>query len=344
MKNSKLKFNDNLHVLAEIGVNHEGSVSKAKHLIGLAKDAGCMSVKLQAYRAESLVTRAATAYWDKTQEGTESQYELFKKYDSFEIKDYAELSRHAHSLGLQFGLSIFDIDWIEPLGEYIDYFKIASGDITFLPLLELVSMYQKPVILSTGAATLEEIRQSHEILTSRGNSDVSLLHCILSYPTQLYDSNLGFIRKLVQAFPGVRVGISDHVPDLETDRFMIARTLGASIIEKHFTDDPTLPGNDHYHAGTPNFFSDLILKIRQTDLLLGSEREFLDIEIPARLGARRSAVYKSAMAAGEILSLDSFQYKRPGSGISPFHTSHLVGKVLKRDVFADEQVALTDLE
>jgi N-acetylneuraminate synthase len=329
-------------VIAEIGVNHEGSVSKAKTLIYQAKEAGCSSVKLQAYKAESLVTKKANAYWDRSQEKTESQFELFKKYDSFELKDYVELSSYSHSLNMQFGLSIFDLDWIEPLSELVDYFKIASGDLTFLPLLETVALYNKPIILSTGAATLDEIKRSYATLVSNGNADVSLLHCILSYPANLYDSNLSFMATLLKNFPKSRVGISDHIADSELDRFMIARAMGMSIVEKHFTDDPTRPGNDHYHSGNSKYFSDLIQRIKYTDLLMGTGEEYLLSELPARLGARRSIVYKSDMVAGQIVDSNSFLFKRPGEGLEPFEFRNLVGRELTHSVSADELVELSD--
>lgn len=341
---SSLNFENDLHILAEIGVNHEGDIGRAKKLIELAKNSGCSSVKLQAYKAETLVTKKARAYWDKSKENTESQLELFKKYDAFNLEDYVLLSEHAHSVGLQFGLSIFDITWIKPLSQIVDYFKVASGDITCFPLLSELSTFSKPIILSTGASSLEEIIRSYNVLTSQGNQDVHLLHCILSYPAKLEDSNLSFIRTLSQKFPKSRIGISDHVPNEEYERFIIARTLGVSIVEKHFTDDTTLPGNDHYHSGNSEFFFNLKEKIQYTDQLLGSGEEFLESELPARTGARRSIVYKADMISGQKVGAHSFLYKRPGEGLSPFEVPNLIGKVLKKDVLADDLVSLSDFE
>lgn len=341
---STLQFTHNLHLLAEIGVNHGGDLSTAKKLIALAKESGCNSVKLQAYKAESLVIEAAKAYWDLNEESTERQIDLFRKYDSFEIEDYKELYRFSQDLGIQFGLSIFDADWVAPLARFVDYFKIASADITCAPLLEEVSKYQKPVILSTGASTLQEIKTAVSLLEKNGTQNISLLHCILNYPSRLQESNLSFISCLKKEFPKYRIGLSDHVAEREFNRFIVARSLGVTIIEKHFTHDRGLPGNDHYHSGTSEDFRDILKIIFQTDEILGSGTEIQDCEIAARSGARRSIVYSKNLTEGEVITKECLGYKRPGTGISPMHYRKLVGKRLKKSVVQDEFVELLDFE
>ena len=337
-----LRFESNFHLLAEIGVNHEGEISTAKKLFEEAKSAGCHSVKLQAYKAEKLVTEAAAAYWDTSKEETKSQIELFKKYDRFDVSEYAELSDFAHSIDLQFGLSIFNLDWIDSLSEFVDYFKIASADITCTPLLEKISKFQKPIILSTGAANLQEIQAAVHTLVEKGNSDVTLLHCILNYPTDLTDSNLSFLFKLRLAFPDLRIGLSDHVAEVEFERFAIARALGASVVEKHFTSDKKLPGNDHYHSGSAEDFANILSIVKRTDLLLGTGEEVMACEIPARQGARRSIVYSEDLSVGEVISLKHLLFKRPGIGVSPTQYSKIIGKTLSRSVSADQLVQLSD--
>jgi|LauGreSBDMM110SN_4_FD.fasta_scaffold39561_1 N-acetylneuraminate synthase len=337
-----LRFDNNFHLLAEIGVNHEGEISTAKKMIEEAKSAGCHSVKLQAYKAEKLVTREAAAYWDTSKEETKSQIELFRKYDRFGISDYEDLSDFAHSIDLQFGLSIFNLDWIEPLSEFVDYFKIASGDITCTPLLEKISRFKKPIILSTGAATFKEIKVAVDTLTQNGNRDVTLLHCILNYPTDLVDSNLKILTNLRLIFPDLRIGLSDHVAKVEFVRFAIARALGASVIEKHFTSDKKLQGNDHYHSGSTEDFANILSIVQQTDLLMGSGEEIMECEIPARQGARRSIVYSKDLAIGEVIEFEHLLFKRPGIGLSPTQYSSVVGKTLFRNVSTDQLVQLSD--
>ena len=337
-----LKFENNFHLLAEIGVNHEGVLSTAKKMIEEAKLAGCHSVKLQAYKAEKLVTKAATSYWDTSKEVTKSQLELFQKYDQFNVSEYAELSNFAHSIDLQFGLSIFNFDWIDPLSEFVDYFKIASADITCTPLLEKISNCRKPIILSTGAASLQEIKAAVRTIIESGNNDVTLLHCILNYPTDLVDSNLNFLSTLRQAFPNLRIGLSDHVADVEFERFAIARALGACLIEKHFTNDKHLPGNDHYHSGSAEDFANIISIVNRTDSIMGTGEEILTCEIPARQGARRSIVYSQDLTAGEVIAFEHLQFKRPGIGVSPTEYKKIIGKTLSRNVSSDQLVQMSD--
>ncbi len=342
MLNQDLRFNENLHLIAEIGVNHEGSLENAKELIKLAKIAGVQSVKLQAYKANTLTTEVAKAYWDTGKEATLNQLDLFRKYDVFEIEDYKELSEYAHSLSLQFGLSIFDLTWINELSDYVDYFKIASADLTCTPLLEIIGQEDKPIILSTGASSLAEIAEAVSVLKSNGNTNISLLHCILSYPTTIFNSNLSFLEKLRQSFPNYRIGLSDHVADNETDRFLLARALGATIIEKHFTNDMRLKGNDHYHSGDSNYFLNITASIRRADLILGSGDEILETELAARGNARRSIVYSRDLNKGDKIELDDLSYKRPGAGISPSEYKNLLEKELKKDVKFNDLVSLED--
>jgi N-acetylneuraminate synthase len=342
MLSKNLKFDENFHLIAEIGVNHEGSLENAKNLIKLSKSAGVQSVKLQAYKANTLTTEFAKAYWDTDKEITLNQIDLFKKYDIFEIADYKELSEYAHSLNLQFGLSIFDPAWVSELSHFVDYFKIASADLTCVPLLEVIGSYDKPIILSTGASTLEEIAHAVSILNSNGNNNISLLHCILSYPTAIYDSNLRFLEKIKNRFPHYRIGLSDHVADNETDRFLLARALGVCIIEKHFTNNKNLQGNDHYHSGDTDHFLRITSSIRKADLILGLGDELLGTELAARENARRSIVYSSDLDKGRKIKREDLSFKRPGMGISPTEYRTLLGKELKIDVKYDNFVSIED--
>ncbi len=345
---SKSVFNkeSNPYIIAEIGVNHEGSLDKAKELIELAKEGGANAAKFQSYKASTLASKDSPSYWDTKKEPTKSQYSLFKKYDSFNAKDYETLAEFCKDKSIDFLSTPFDDYSIEFLNPIVPFFKIASADITNIPFLKKIALTNKPIILSTGAANLFEIEIALNTIKSINNSDAAIMHCILSYPTIDQDANLSMIKSLKKVFPENNVGYSDHtIPDENMTSVVLAYILGANIIEKHFTHDKTLPGNDHYHAMDVNDlkrFNEILVKVKK---LIGNEdyKKPIKSEFLSRKNARRSIVLNSDLNKGSKLKEENLTYKRPGTGISPLQWDEVIGKSLKTDLLADHILQWKDL-
>jgi len=326
-----------LYVVAEAGVNHENSLATAKRMIREAAGAGADAVKFQSYKARSLASRDSPAYWDRNQEPAGSQYELFSRYDHFDPDDYRELAMCAAENHITFLTTAFDEGFVDELDEVLPAFKVASADITHHPLLKKIASKQKPVLLSVGAATLEEIGEALTLLTANGCPQVALLHCILNYPCRPEFANLRAITALRRAFPEVVVGYSDHVPArFNLLQLSVAWALGARIVEKHFTLDKTKPGNDHYHAMDPE---DLRLFRQQQgyveDLLRAGAIGNSANDETARAFARRSLVASRRIAAGQTITPDMIAVKRPGTGIPPREMEPLMGKRASKDIEED---------
>jgi sialic acid synthase SpsE len=235
------------YIIAEAGVNHEGSMELAKRLIDEAAEGGAHAIKFQTYKAETIASKDSPYYWDITKEPTRRQFELFKKYDSFWKNEYEKLKLHCDAAGIEFMSTPFDVESAKFLNDLMPVFKISSSDITNLPFIEYQCSFGKPIILSTGASYLWEVQQAIETIEKYGNK-LCLMHCVLNYPTMDENANLGMIKDLIKHFPQVVPGYSDHTLPNKMDICKTATLLGAAVIEKHFTHDKTLPGNDHYHA------------------------------------------------------------------------------------------------
>ncbi len=333
------------YIIAEIGVNHEGSLEKAKELVSLAKEGGADAVKFQSYKAETLAVKRSPAYWDTSKEPATSQYELFKKYDAFGEKEYIELADYCRSAGIDFVSTPFDDAAIEFLNPVVPFFKIASADITNTPLIRKIAEKGKPVVLSTGASTLAEIDMAVEELRGKGSEEIALLHCVLSYPTAPRDANLGMISGLQRAYPDLLIGYSDHTPPDEMMLVLTAAYLkGARIIEKHFTDDKKLAGNDHYHAMDSEDLKKFKENVAQLFLFNGLDHKHpISSEGPSRRNARRSITLKQALSGGTIIHADMITCKRPGHGISPLCWDEVIGRATVRDLPEDHQVLWSDL-
>ncbi len=282
------------YIIAEIGVNHEGDMHLAKRLIREAKKGGAHAAKFQSYKAEKIASKHSPAYWDQTKEPTDSQFALFKKYDSFSVENYVELAEYCNDLNIDFLSTPFDLEAVSFLAPLMPIYKIASSDITNVPLLRLCAEQGKPLVLSTGASSMEEIRFAVKTLRDSGANHITLLHCVLNYPTPLDLAQLGMIDELKIEFPDCLIGYSDHVvPDETISSLEVAALKGAVILEKHFTHDKTLPGNDHYHAMN---YSDLQAFIKKLEiykmLTSGPNKKDLSNEELARMHARRSIVSK----------------------------------------------------
>ena len=334
------------YVIAEIGVNHEGSLAKAKQLIELAHQGGAHAAKFQSYKANTLASKQSPAYWDTTKEATLSQHELFQKYDNFGAAEYIELAAHAKKVGIDFISTPFDDEAVDYLAPLVSFYKIASADITNIPLLRRVARTGKPVVLSTGASTLDEVDGALKTLGTAGATDIALLHCILNYPCEDINAHVRMIGGLQDRYPNHIIGYSDHtVPDAEMTAMSIAYTMGAVVLEKHFTHDKTLPGNDHYHAMDVNDLSRFMKRINTIANMLGEQRDKQPIstEDIARLNARRSIVIAKNLPAGHVVTEADITYKRPGTGVSPLHWDEVIGMRTKKALNEDDVLTWDDL-
>lgn len=314
------------YVIAEAGVNHEGSMDLAKRLIDEAKEGGAHAIKFQTYKAETIASKNSPSYWDTTKESTKSQFELFKKYDKFWKSEYEKLKKYCDEMEIEFMSTPFDVESAKFLNEMMDVFKISSSDITNLPFIEYMCSFGKPIILSTGASFVWEIHQALETIAKFGNT-VCLMHCILNYPTLNENANLGMIKDLEKKFPDTVPGYSDHTLPYEMETLKVANLLGAVVLEKHFTHDKSLPGNDHYHAMDKEDLKLFFDKMDKTYELIGSQSKFpLETETISRNNARRSLVSSQQISKGEIISMEHLTWKRPANGISPKDVSKLLGK------------------
>ena len=333
------------YLIAEMGVNFYDTarvlgitpLEAAKKYIDAAAEAGIDCAKFQSYKAGTIVSKNSPAYWDTTKEPTKTQYELFLKHDSFGEAEYRELCDYTHSKGMDFTSTPFDYDSADYLEDMVDFYKISSSDLSNLPFIRHIGEKGKPVAISVGAAYLSEVDEAVRALKESGCRDITILHCVLSYPTAPENANLRIIQTLKKDFPDIRVGFSDHVaPDSTMMTLAAAYMLGAEMIEKHFTLDKTLPGNDHYHAGDPEDFKKAAANFRWIDTVLGSpEKTVLECEQIPRREARRSLVLTRDMKAGEVITAKDIMPKRPGTGISPVYTDIVVGRKVLRDLAED---------
>lgn len=333
------------YLIAEMGVNFYDTarvmgitpLEAAKLYIDKAAEAGIDCAKFQSYKANTIVSKNSPAYWDTKKEPTKTQYELFLKHDSFGEEEYRALCDYTHAKGMDFTSTPFDYASADYLYDMVDFYKISSSDFSNLPFIRHIASKGKPVYISAGASYLSEVDEVIRLLKDSGCKDIVLFHCVLSYPTAPENANLKIISTLKKVFPDVRVGFSDHVaPDTTMMTLATAYLLGAEVIEKHFTLDKTLPGNDHYHAGDPDDFKKAIANFEWIDTILGTEEKtVLDCERVPRREARRSLVLTRDMKTGEVIKLSDLMPKRPGTGISPQYTDIVVGRKVLRDLKED---------
>ena len=330
------------YLIAEMGVNFYDTakalnitpMEAAKMYIDKAAEAGVDCAKFQSYKADTIVSKNSPAYWDLSKEPTKTQHALFQKHDSFNEEDYKELCDYTHSKGLDFTSTPFDYASADYLEDMVDFYKISSSDLSNLPFIRHVAKKGKKMIVSVGAAYLSEVDEAIRAMIEVGNNDITILHCVLSYPTDPKNANLKIIETLKKTFPNVKVGFS--APDDAMMTLAVAYMLGSEVIEKHFTLDKTLPGNDHYHSGDPDDFKKAISNFQWIDSVLGSsEKTVLDCELTPRREARRSLVLTRDMKAGEVIKETDLMPKRPGTGISPEYVEIVVGRKVTRDLPED---------
>jgi len=325
-----------IFIIAEAGVNHNGSVDLALELIDSAKASGADAVKFQTFRADKLATRSAhkAAYQERTTASEESQFEMLERLE-LDTETHKRLIEHCCQVGIQFLSSPFDAESADLLAKMdIPLFKIPSGEITNLPFLDHVARKGRPIILSTGMSTLGEIEEALTVLRAAGNRQITLLHCVTEYPAPYAEVNLRAMNTLKAAF-GLPVGYSDHTPGIEIP--IAAAALGAAVIEKHFTVDRSLAGPDHAASLEPNELGQMVTAIRHVEAALGD-----GIKAPARCElpnisvARKSVVAARSLIAGQRLTSDDLDIKRPGNGIAPRLKPMLIGRTLSSGVEKDE--------
>lgn len=347
-------FNKKPFLIAEIGVNFYDIAEKegisdmdaAKLMIDEAKSCGVDAVKFQSYKAERIAIPISPAYWDLSEEPTESQFELFKKFDKFGVEEYHELADYCRQVGIMFLSTPFDFESVDYLDEFMDVYKISSSDLTNIPFIQYVASKNKPILLSTGAATMKEIRDAVRAIEDVSTVDIAVMHCVLSYPTAYEDANLLMIKDLARNFPNYEIGYSDHTkPDEDMMVLTTAYNFGATILEKHFTLDKTLSGKDHNHAMEPSDVSKFRKNVEFLSKINGSSnKQPLICEASARREARRSIVAKRNIKKGETILSEDVAFKRPGTGISPAEIGSVVGKTAKEDIYENTLIDFQMLE
>lgn len=324
------------YIIAEAGVNHEGEMELAKRLIYEAKEGGADAIKFQTYKAETLASKDSPAYWDRTKEPINSQYKLFKKHDKFWKTEFEQLKKFCDEVDIEFMSTPFDIVSADFLNDLMDVYKISSSDITNKPFIDYMCGFGKPILLSVGSSYMYEIQEAVEWI-EKHNLSLTLLHCILNYPTADSNANLGMIKQLKQKFPDKIIGYSDHTEPGEMKNLELAALMGASILEKHFTFDKTLSGNDHYHAMDYLDLKKFKRNFEKTIEIIGStKRTVLKTEEISRKNARRSLVALKDIKKGSTIQKEDLTWKRPAFGISPKNIDFVIGKKALNDIFYDD--------
>ncbi len=334
------------YIIAEIGVNHECSLKKAKKLIDLAALSGASSAKFQTYKAEKLASKHSPAYWDMKKEKTSSQYVLFKKYDKFDYYHYKELYKHCKKKKIEFSSTPFDEEAVDFLNPFLKFFKIASADINNLPLLKKVASKKKPVILSTGASNISEIKFAVNYLKKFGCKEIVIMHCILSYPTIDENANLDMISHLKKIFPNNIIGYSDHtLPNKNMINLVTANILGAQVIEKHFTNNKKKKGNDHFHSMDSSDLKEFFKSYKKIKQIRGkNKKEVIKCELQSRRYARRSIVISKDIKKGESIVKSFLTTKRPGTGLTPNLIDKIIGKKAKKNLKSDHVLKWSDIK
>ncbi len=323
-------------VIAEAGVNHNGSLDLALRLVDAAKASGADAVKFQTFRADLLATRSAhkAAYQERTTAHAESQFEMLRRLE-LDAAAHQCLIDRCREIGIRFLSSPFDAQSADLLAAMdVPLFKVPSGEITNLPFLEHLARKGRPVILSTGMSTLGEVEDAVNILQTAGASQLTLLHCVTEYPAPYAEVNLRAMQTLKCAF-GLPVGYSDHTPGI--DIAVAAVALGAEVIEKHFTLDRSLSGPDHAASLEPDELRQMVTAIRHVEAALGTGiKAPAPCELPNISVARKSVVAAHSLLAGHRLATSDLEIKRPGNGLAPKLLSALIGRTLRTDLAKDE--------
>lgn len=330
-------------IIAEAGVNHNGSVALAKKMIEEARAAGADYIKFQTFQPEKLVSRYAdkAQYQKETTGREESQLDMLQKL-ALSQEAFRELKAYCNEVGIGFLSTPFDLDSISFLEELgMDFWKLPSGEVTNLPYLIRIAQSGWPIVMSTGMCRLEEIGEALEWLKKSGAKEITLLHCNTQYPTPLEDVNLRAMETLSRQF-GLPVGYSDHTLGIEVP--IGAAALGAVVLEKHFTLDKTMEGPDHRASLEPGELTAMVQAVRAIERALGSpEKRPTASEAGNARAARKSIVAKTGIQKGQPFTQENLTVKRPGTGISPMRWFELQGRAASRDYREDEVIGGEEL-
>lgn len=338
----------NPYFIAEIGVNYEGSIDRAKAMIDQVARAGGHAAKFQTYKADKLAAKhTSPAYWDTTKEATKSQHELFQRFDAFGEAEYQELAEHCKSVGVDFLSTPFDLDAVDMLTPLMPLTKIASADLTNIPLIRKIAATGNPVLMSVGAGNHIEMERAIDELLSRGVPQLTIMHCVLNYPTPRQNAHLSQIEVLQERYGNkVAIGYSDHVKpedDGSVPALEIAAIKGARVIEKHFTDNKQGIGNDHYHAVDEADLRAFTNKLALYRELFGDGNLHLEDQTAAISNARRRVIAVRDLPAGHVIAESDLIALRSNTGIEIFEWDKVVGARLAKPVSAEQPVQWEDL-
>lgn len=330
----------NVYIIAEAGVNHNGRIELAKKMVDEAKEAGADCIKFQTFVAKNIVSKnAVKADYQKQQtDANESQLDMLKKLE-LSFDEFVELNRYCREKDIEFLSTGFDFDSIDFLNSLnMKRWKIPSGDITNLPYLIKIARLGKPIILSTGMSTIEDIRVAISVLKENGSGEITVLHCTTEYPTPFGDVNLKAMHTIQNEF-GVPVGYSDHTKGIEIAIAAVA--MGATVIEKHFTLDRNMEGPDHKASLEPDEFKAMVSAIRNVEVAIGTgEKKPAESEKKNMSIARKSIIAKRNIFKGELFTEENLTVKRPGNGISPMKWFEVIGQEASRNFEEDELIEL----
>lgn len=328
-----------VYIIAEAGVNHNGSFALACKLVDAAKAAGADCIKFQTFKAENLVSRTAKkAEYQKKTTGDSLQQDMLKKLE-LSFDEFLRLKKYCEQVGICFLSTPFDFDSIAFLNSIdMPFWKVPSGEVTNLPYLLELAKTGKPVVMSTGMCNMKEIQEAIHVLKTNGTKDIKLLHCNTEYPTPFEDVNLKAMETMRQEF-GLEVGYSDHTKGIEVPIAAVA--LGATIIEKHFTLDRNMEGPDHKASLEPEELAAMVSAIRNIEKSLGTGIKEPSLSEKKNIAvARKSIVAKTKIIAGEVFTEENITVKRPGTGTSPMKWFEVIGTKAVRDFNEDELITL----
>jgi len=332
------------YLIAEAGANHEGDIKKAFQLIDAAKESGVDAIKFQNYTAEKLTTKNAPKYWNDGIKN-ESQFDVFSKLDTLSADEWKQIFEYAKKKNITCFSTPFDLESVELLDSFdIPAYKIASADITHLELIKKIASKNKPIFISTGMASMEEIHEAVSTIEDQGNEEIIIMHCITSYPTKSEDANLDMIKSLDLEFPDYNIGYSDHT--LGTDIASYSVFYGSKCIEKHFTYDKNLSvSRDHRLSLNSDDFKELIKKIKLIEMSRGlGVRDNFSAESSAVELARRSIVSKYDIPKGTEITENMIDVKRPGTGILPKYFFKIIGSKTLKDIPGDSTIQWHDID
>lgn len=328
-----------VYIIAEAGVNHNGSFELACKLVDAAKAAGVDCIKFQTFKSRNLVSNnAQKADYQKETTGEGSQVDMLKKLE-LSYDEFLALKNYCDRIGISFLSTPFDFDSIEFLNSIdMPFWKIPSGEVTNYPYLFALAKTRKPVMMSTGMCEMAEIEAAIQVLRENGTTEIKLLHCNTEYPTPFEDVNLRAMQTMRDSF-GLEVGYSDHTKGIEVPIAAVA--LGATVVEKHFTLDRNMEGPDHKASLEPNELAAMVTSIRHIEHALGNGNKTPSPSEKKNIAvARKSIVAKCAIKAGELLTEENITVKRPGSGVSPMRWKDVLGTKAVRDYEEDELIEL----